>query len=171
MQPWPSGAWRKKPGEESLAMKPLFEGAVLALLLAVGFAALVAPPRRRRRREEPVRVLVAYEKAYRVYQDALARAIKDHRPHFAVLGADPRGLDASLESFEPHAVVCGRPSSEYPGRGRGAWVELPADPDEAGEICVGGDREGAANPGLGEVLGALDEVDERLRRGDLAETC
>lgn len=118
-----------------------------------------------------MRVLVAYEETYRVYRDALARAIKDHRPGFAVQGADPRGLGAVLESFEPHAVVCDRPSAECAGGGRGAWVELPADPEGAAEICVGGDREGAVNPGLREVLGALDEAEERLRRGELSETC
>ena len=50
-------------------------------------------------------------------------------------------------------------------------MELPAEPSRGGEVCVGGDREGAANPGLGRVLGALDEVEERLRIGALAEGC
>jgi hypothetical protein len=72
---------------------------------------------------------------------------------------------------EPHAVVSSRPGAEYPGGGRGAWVELPAEASRGGEVCVGGDREGAVNPGLGRVLGALDEAEERLRRGALAGGC
>jgi hypothetical protein len=31
-------------------------------------------------------------------------------------------------SFDPHVVVCSRPSSEYPSGGREAWVALPVDP-------------------------------------------
>ena len=123
------------------------------------------------REDGRMRVLVAYEETYRVYRDALARVIKDQRPHFAVLGAAPREMRATLERFEPHAVVCGRPSSEYPGWGKGAWVELPAEPSRCADICVGGDHEGPVNPGLREVLDALDEAEERLRRGALAEAC
>ncbi len=71
-----------------------------------------------------MRVLVAYEEAYRSYRDAIVRAIKDHRPHFVVLGATPQELEAALERFGPDTVVSSRPSVEYPGGGKGAWVEL-----------------------------------------------
>jgi len=118
-----------------------------------------------------VRVLVAYEEAYRSYRDALVRAIGTQRPHFTLLGTTLGGLEEALERFEPHAVVSSRPRAEYPGGGRGAWVELPAEPSRGGEVCVGGDREGAVNPGLGRVLDALDEAEERLRTGALAEGC
>ena len=50
-------------------------------------------------------------------------------------------------------------------------MELPAEPSRGGEVCVGGDREGTVNPGLGRVLGALDEAEERLRTGALAKGC
>jgi hypothetical protein len=118
-----------------------------------------------------MRVLVAYEEAHRSYREAIVRAIGQHRPRFTVLGTTPGALGTALERFEPHAVVSSRPSAEYPGGGRGAWVELPAEPSRGGEVCVGGDREGANNPGLGRVLGALDEAEERLRRGALAGGC
>ncbi len=118
-----------------------------------------------------MRVLVAYEEAYRSYRDALIRAIRGHRPRFTLLGTTPGGLEEAMERFGPHAVVSSRPSAEYPGGWRGAWVELPAEPSQNGEICVGGEREGAANPDLGEVLGALDEEEEKLQRGALAESC
>jgi hypothetical protein len=36
---------------------------------------------------------------------------------------------------------------------------------------VGGDHDGTVNPNLEKVLGALDEAEERLRRGALAESC
>ncbi len=118
-----------------------------------------------------MRILVAYEEVYRSYRDAIVLAIKDHRPHFAVLDATLRELEAALERFEPHAVVASRPSAEYPGEGRGAWVELPTEPSQSGDVCVGGDHDGTVNPNLEKVLGALDEAEERLRRGALAENC
>ena len=118
-----------------------------------------------------MRVLVAYEEVYRSYRDAIVLAIKDHHPHFAVLDATLRELEAALEHFEPHAVVCSRPSAEYPSGGKGAWVELPIEPTRSGDVCIGGDHEGAVNLELEEVLSALDETEERLRRGALAANC
>jgi len=118
-----------------------------------------------------MRVLVAYEKAYRSYRDAIVWAIRDHRPHFTVLGTTPQEFEAALERFEPHAVVSSHPSAEYPGGGRGAWVELPTEPSQGGDVCVGGDHDGTVNPNLEKVLGALDKAEERLRRGALAESC
>jgi hypothetical protein len=118
-----------------------------------------------------MRVLVAYEEAYRSYRDAIVRAIRDHRPHFRVLGTTPQEFELALEGFEPHAVVSSRPSVEYPGGGRGAWVELPTEPSQSGDVCVGGDHDGTVNPNLEKVLGALDEAEKRLRRGALAERC
>ncbi len=118
-----------------------------------------------------MRILVAYEEVYRSYRDAIVLAIKDHRPHFAVLDATLRELEAALERFEPHAVVCSRPSAEYPSGAKGAWVELPIEPTRSGDICIGGDHEGAVNLELEEVLSALDETEERLRKGALVESC
>ena len=118
-----------------------------------------------------MRVLVAYEEVYRSYQDAIVLAIKDHRPHFAVLVATLLELEAALERLEPHAVVCSRPSAEYPSGGKGAWVELPIEPTRSGDVCIGGDHEEAVNLELEVVLSALDETQERLRRGALVESC
>ena len=88
-----------------------------------------------------MRVLMAYEEAYR---DALARAIKDHRPRFVVLGADLRGLGAALESFAPHAVVSIRSSSDCPGGARGGAAVRVAR--AAGRLAVGRRTEGERSP-------------------------
>jgi hypothetical protein len=40
-----------------------------------------------------------------------------------------------------------------------------------GEVCLGGDYEETVNPRLVKVLSVLDEAEERLRRGTLAESC
>src|ERR671916_1942634 len=100
-----------------------------------------------------MRVLVAYEEVYRSYRDAIVLAIKDHRPHFVVLVATLRELEAALERLEPHAVVCSRPSAEYPRGAKGAWVELPIEPTRSGDVCIGGGREGGGELELGGGVG------------------
>src|SRR5918997_4062973 len=108
-----------------------------------------------------MRVLVAYEEVYRSYQDAIVLAIKDHRPHFAVLDATLRELEAALERLEPHAVVCSRPSAEYPSGGKGAWVELPIEPTRSGDVCIGGGGRGAPDAPAAGGVRAPDESRER----------
>src|ERR671910_3786423 len=112
-----------------------------------------------------MRILVAYEETYHSYRDAIVRAIKDHRPHFAVLEATLRELEATLERSEPHAVVCSRPSAEYPSGAKGAWVELPIEPASSGEICIGGGRQGGGNLAVGEGVCVPGETGGRRRRG------
>jgi hypothetical protein len=119
-----------------------------------------------------MRVLVAYEETYCFYRSVIARAIEDHRPHLEVRLVALEAIEEALAGFDPHAVVCSRPSSEYPSSGRrGTWVELPADPTQKGDICLGGYREGPLNPGLAKLLSVLDEAYERLREGQLAKRC
>ena len=74
-------------------------------------------------------------------------------------------------SFDPHVVVCSRPSSEYPSRGRGAWVALPVDATESTDICLDGDHERSLNLGLAKLLSFLDDAEQKLRVGELAESC
>jgi hypothetical protein len=118
-----------------------------------------------------MRVLVAYEETHLFYRSAIARAIEDHRPHLQVRSVVLAAIEEALAGFDSHAVVFSRPSSEYPSRGTGAWVELPADPTQRGDICLDGDHEGCLNPGLAKVLSVLDKAHERLREGDLADSC
>jgi hypothetical protein len=120
-----------------------------------------------------MRVLVAYEEMYRSYRSVIAKAIEDLRPHLQVrcvpLGA---AMEEALVRFDPHVVICSRPSAEYPmGGSRAGWVEMPVEPAQAGDICLEGEHEGAANPDLRKVLSVLDEAEEKLRRGELVENC
>jgi hypothetical protein len=111
-----------------------------------------------------MRVLVAYEETYCFYQSVIARAIEDHHPHMQVCSVALEAIEEALASFDPHAVVCSRPSSEYPSGGtRGAWVELPTDPTQKWDICPDGDHESPLNPGLAKLLSILEEAHERLR--------
>jgi len=118
-----------------------------------------------------MRVLVAFDDTYRSYRAAIVQAIKYHRPHFVVLDAVLRELEAALQRFDPHEVVCSHRRAEYPSAGKEAWIELPAEPLRSGDICIGGEHEGVVNLDLREVLSVPDETEERLRRGALAQRC
>ena len=119
-----------------------------------------------------LRVVVAYEDSYRFYRHVLAKAIEDLRPHLQVSSVALEAVEATLERFDPHVVVCSRPNTEYmTSGGVGAWVELPVEPTQPGEICHEGEYEEAVNPDLMKVLSVLDEIEAKLRRGTLVEDC
>jgi len=127
------------------------------------------------RTSKKVRVLVAFEDERRVYREIIARAMTDLRPAITVRPAALADLERELGRFDPHVVVSSKPNAEYPG-GRGAWVRIPTD-DEASEeerlaqICLEGENWRADGPPLDDLLGVIDEAEERLREGDLTEVC
>jgi hypothetical protein len=55
--------------------------------------------------------------------------------------------------------------------GRGAWVALPVDSTESTDICLDGDHERSLNLGLAKLLSILDDAEQKLRVGELAESC
>src|SRR5918994_1489469 len=115
-----------------------------------------------------LRVVVAYEDSFRFYRHVLTKAIEDLRPHLQVHSVALGAMEATLERFDPHVVVCSRPSTEYMTSGSvGAWVELPVEPSQPGEICHEGEYEEAVNPDLMKVLSVLDAIEEKLRKGTL----
>ena len=119
-----------------------------------------------------MRVLVAFEEMYRSYRRVIGKAIEDLRPHLQVRSVALRAMEEALASFDPHVVICSRPSAEYQsGDSRAAWVEMPVEPAQPGDVCLDGEHEDRVNPDLRKVLSVLDEAEERLRRGVLVEKC
>jgi hypothetical protein len=132
-------------------------------------------PKPDRHRTPRVRVLVAFEDVRRVYGETIARAIADLRPALEVRSAALGELEWVLVRFDPHVVVCSQPNSEHPG-GRDAWVHIPTDDDASdderlAQVCLDGESWRTDGPPLAELLGVIDEAQERLRAGDLAQTC
>ena len=117
-----------------------------------------------------MRVLLAYEDTHRAYRLVICQAIKAERPHLEVRSAGVGMIGKELTRFEPHVVICSRSSRDYPGS-RAAWLELPVEPSQWSDVCLGGDHEKDLNPGISKVLSFLDEVEERLRMGTLNEGC
>ena len=65
-----------------------------------------------------LRVLVACERKYRLYRVVLEKAISDLRPHLQVRSIGLGAMEATLERFNPHVVVCSHPNTEYTSGGR-----------------------------------------------------
>ena len=111
-----------------------------------------------------MRVLIVYEDSHRSYGEAMVGAVRASRPGLEVALAHLRELEAELERFDPHLVVCSRPNTFDPG-GRAAWVLLSDDPDEPSEVCINGRHRRLENPGLEEMLEIIDETEGMVRSG------
>jgi hypothetical protein len=105
-----------------------------------------------------MRILISYEEAYRVYADALERALGGLRPEAEVAVCRLAEIDDQLESFDPNLVVSSRPNTVDPG-GRAAWYRLSPKPDEPSEACLGRKR-ARTQPAPGGII-----VVHRRRRG------
>jgi hypothetical protein len=112
-----------------------------------------------------MRILIAYEETHRLYGYALERAIKIHRPHLEVeLADEPEALEAEVKRLDPHLVISNRPNTVDPGS-RSAWLRLSHEPDEESDICLDGEIAGSVNPGMEDLLRAIDETEELVRSG------
>jgi hypothetical protein len=126
-------------------------------------------------RVSSMRVLVAFEDVRAVYRDVFARAIRELRPALSVRSASLGELEHELLRFDPHVVVSSRPNGYHPS-GHDAWVHVPTedglqDDERLAEICLDGERWRTDGPPLAELLGVLDETEDRLREGSLSGAC
>ena len=111
-----------------------------------------------------MRILISYEDSYRVYSDALGRAIRGLRPEAEVASRRLAEIGEQVEGFDPHLVVSSGPNIVEPG-GRAAWYRLSPEPDEPSEACLSGRRSHRPNPSLEELLSFIDEVEALVRSG------
>ena len=111
-----------------------------------------------------MRILISYEESYRVYSDALERAIRGLRPDADVAACQLAEIGEQVESFNPHLVVSSGPNTVDPG-GRAAWYRLSPEPDQPSEACLGGRRLRRLNPPLEDLLRFIDEVETLVRSG------
>lgn len=117
-----------------------------------------------------MRVLVAFEDAYRLYRDALAGVIKDLRPHLCVGALNPDYLEGAVERLDPILVICDRPNTVSPN-GRPAWYEFRPDPNLPSVLCLAGEYSEVDNPAVGELLSAVDEAETLARARGEAGGC
>ncbi len=116
-------------------------------------------------------ILVTFTQEYRLYADTTATAIQQLRPHVEILVVEPGALETELARLEPHLVISDRPKNAVGVGGRSAWLEIPTKPARSAKLYLNGVYWEGANPGLVELLWAVDETERLLRmRGDL-ESC
>ena len=109
-----------------------------------------------------MRILISYEESYRIYSDALERAIRGLRADTDVAACSLAEIGEQVESFDPNLVVSSGPNTVDPG-GRAAWYRLSPEPDEPSEACLSGRRWRRLNPPLEELLSFIDEVETLVR--------
>ena len=116
------------------------------------------------RAKRDMRILISYEDAYRVYSDALERALRGLPPEAEVASCRLAEIGEQLEGFDPHLVVSSRPNTVDPG-GRAAWYRISPEPDGPSEACLGGRRSRSLNPPLEELLSFIEEAEALIRSG------
>jgi hypothetical protein len=110
-----------------------------------------------------MRLLVSFEEEYRVYRDAIARAILVLRPHVEVSLVESWALREEVAGIRPHLVISdGRPSAAS-ARGVPAWLRVPTWGRRSAELWRGEERSELGEAGLDALLGIVDET-ERVAR-------
>ncbi len=118
-----------------------------------------------------MRILVTFAQEYRLYADTTANAIQQFRPHVEISVVEPGALEAELARLEPHLVISDRPKNAVDPGGRSAWLKIPTEGAHSAKLYLNGVYWEGNNPGLAELLWAVDETERFLRmRGDL-ESC
>lgn len=99
---------------------------------------------------------------YRAYREAIAASVRLPRPYTEVSTARPAELDAELERFGPHVVVCGVPGRPDPGH-TPVWVERPPEVGRPARVRVGDRRREAPGLTLEGLLRVVDEAEALVR--------
>jgi hypothetical protein len=111
-----------------------------------------------------MRILVAFEECYRIYQDVTADVIRTLRPHAEVLATELDALEAEAARTRPGLVICSRPKKNVmDGDGVPAWLKLPTGRDGSAELSLDGEYSEVENPGLVELLWVIDEAERLLQ--------
>ncbi len=105
-----------------------------------------------------MRVLVAFDEAYRAYGEFLATAIRRARPDVEAEVVLREALEEEVHHSDPHLVICSPPVPDNPVSSRAAWVELSVDPQQPSRMRLGERRLEKLNPSLEEVLWVVDEA-------------
>src|ERR687897_670697 len=105
-----------------------------------------------------MRVLVAFDEAYRVYGETIADAIRHSHPSPEAQAIDYAALEEVVHRQDPHLVICNPPVPDNPISTREAWVELSLDTQMPSRVRLGEQRWDTLNPSLEELLSVVDEA-------------
>ena len=111
-----------------------------------------------------MRILLSFEREYRVYMEAMAAAIREFRSDVEVALVDGEDMESEVERFDPQLVICSPHIPSNPvDEGLLSRIELSPEPDQASRFRVGDRHWESTNPTLGEILPIVEET-KRLRR-------
>ena len=110
-----------------------------------------------------MRVLVSFEREYRVYMEAIASAIREVHPDIPVAVTDAEELEAEVGRFDPQLTITSLPVPENLVDEQLARIELSPDTAQPSRFRVGERHWESTNPTLGEILSVVDET-KRVRR-------
>jgi hypothetical protein len=114
-------------------------------------------------RTRKMRVLVSFEREYRVYMEAIAAAIREFRLDVEVVVAEAGELEAEVERFDPQLVITSPPTPENSVNEQLARIELSPETNQPSRFRVGERHWKSTNPTLGEILPVVDETKRLLR--------
>ena len=110
-----------------------------------------------------MRILLSFEKEYRVYGQAMAAAIRQFRPDVEVAVVNGEDLEEEAERFDPQLFITSPPVPENMVDKRLAHIELSPEPDQPSRFRVGDRHWETTNPTLGQILPVIEEAKRLLR--------
>jgi len=117
-------------------------------------------------RKTGIKILVAFDDAYRAYQGTLVATIRILRQDVEVMAAEPEKMSELAKRFDPDIVIGGSFKDEDLDDLR-VWIELALDPSQSTKVLVDGQYSEMINPTLDKLLAIIEEVAQRRRTGDL----
>ena len=112
-----------------------------------------------------MRALIANEP--RTYREALSEALRRLRPQLEVSVVEPEALEAEVERFHPHLVVCSR-EGDLPRSDTLTWVTLYPNDQNLAEVRTAGGRATIVGIGFGDFLSVVNGT-EFLHRSAAGE--
>ena len=110
-----------------------------------------------------MRVLVSFEREYRVYMEAIASTIREVHSDVLVAVTDAEELEAEVGRFDPQLIITSLPVPENLVDDQLSRIELSPDTAQPSRFGVGERHWESTNPTLSEILSVVDET-KRVRR-------
>jgi hypothetical protein len=101
----------------------------------------------------------------RMYREAVALSLHQHRPHFEVRIAPPGAAEEEVKGFRPHLLVHNDTDGLNEGvlEGLLCWVEVLYSDSMDAKISVDGHLEEVSDISTDDLLRAADEAAARVR--------
>ena len=106
-----------------------------------------------------MRILLAFEREYRLYIVTIAEALRTFRSNVEVALTEVGNLEAEVERLAPQLVISSSPIPTNPVDPKLiASTELSVEPDQPSRFRLGERHWESTNPTLGEILSVVDET-------------